>query len=95
MNADGGGRQLWQDLDDLAAEHHRDGVGYKADDEQVVADKNHRQPKPVAQVEEEIEYLGPDRHVECADGFICNEYSGLSSQGAGNADPLALPAGKI
>ena len=47
------------------------------------------------QLAQQVEHLRPDGHIQCADGLVCHDELRLYDQRPGNADALALPAGKF
>ena len=75
--------------------HHRDLVAEVAHHAQVVGDEEHRQPQGGPQVEQELQDLGLDRHVERGEGLIGDQQLGLHRQRPRDADPLPLSSGEL
>ena len=69
-------------LDDAAQVHHHDPVGQMAHDAQVVADEQIGQAELLAQVHEQVQHLGLDRHVERGDGLVADEELAASTASA-------------
>ncbi len=65
-------------------------VGELAYDRQVVADQDVAEVSLVADVGEQVEDLGLDRHVQRGDRFVKDQDRRLGRQGAGDRDPLPL-----
>jgi hypothetical protein len=82
-------------LDQLAEVHHRDVVGEVLHGRQVVGDEQAGELHVALQVREQVEHRGLHGHVEGAGGLVCDEQSRAGDQGAGDADPLPLPAGEL
>src|SRR5215470_8771654 len=79
-------------LNDAAEVHHRNMRGYMPDNGQVMADENIRQAKLTPKIEQQVENLRLNRHVERR-GRLIEQYNlGLDDQGAGDGNPLALAA---
>ena len=81
-------------LHDLAAVHHDGLVGELAHDGQVVADQDVGHPGPVADLGQQVQHLGLDRHVKRGDRLVQDQHARLSGQGPGDRHPLPLPAGQ-
>ena len=82
-------------LDDLAQVHHRDAVADVLDHAQVVRDEEVGELELVLQVEEQVEDLRLDRHVERGDRLVGNDELRVDRKRAGDADALALAAGEL
>jgi len=85
----------WTDLDDPAQIHDRNDIAEIFDHGQIVGNEQHGQAPLVANVEQEIEYLGLNGDIERRDTFIGNEEIRIKGKGPGNPDSLALPAGEF
>ncbi len=79
-------------LDDGTVVHDQYTVADIFHETEIVGDEEQRQIQFVAQVEEQVHDLRLNRHVERRDGFIGNDQLGFESEGAGDADALALSA---
>src|SRR2546427_9821863 len=77
-------------LHDPADVHYRDPIADVLDDAQVVSDEEIRKPKSFLKLEEEVQDLCLDRHVQRGDGFVCNDQTGRQGECAGDADTLTL-----
>ncbi len=83
------------DLDDPSEVHHGDAVGDVADDGEVVGDEQVREAELGAELVEEVDDAGLDRHVEGGDRLVEDDQLGLEGERSGDADALALPAGEV
>ncbi len=83
------------ELDDLAQVHDRHPVADVLHDRQVVGDEQVGQPESGAQVGQEVEDLGLDRHVERRDRLVADDELRLDGERPGDADALALAAGEL
>ena len=81
-------------LHDPADVHHRDALADVLDDAQVVGDEEQSQPELVLKLEEEVQDLRLDRHVERGDGLVRDDQAGIEGKRARDADALALAAGE-
>ncbi len=81
-------------LDQLAGREHGDAVAEHAHHRQVVADEDQRQVELGAEPAEEEEDLRLGRDVEAGDDLVGDDELGLERERPGDADPLALAAGK-
>ena len=79
----------------VAQVHHRNAVGDVLDDVQVVGDEQVGQAQALLQVRQQVDDLGLDGHVQGRDGLVADDKLRLDGQGPGNADALALAAGKL
>ena len=62
---------------------------------QVVADEEVGEAQLFLQLPQEVQNLGPDRHVQGGDRLVTDDELGLSSQSPGDDDALALAAGEL
>ena len=83
------------DFDGVAFPHDHDAVADVFDDGEVVRDEKHGDAALALDVLEEVDDLGADGNVEGADGFVANEEARFDSEGAGDADALALAAAEF
>jgi hypothetical protein len=81
-------------LDEVAQVHDPDPVGDVLDDGEVVGDEQVGQVELAAQVEEQVEDLALDRHVERRHGLVADDELGIEGE-AGDADALALAAAEL
>jgi hypothetical protein len=79
-------------FDDLAGVHERDVVGHAGHDAEIMGDEQQPQPALALQVQQQVEDLFLDRHVECRGGLIRDEELRLGRQCDGDHHPLLLPA---
>ncbi len=82
-------------LDRLAGIHHAEPVADVEDQAEVVADEQHRGAVLVAEVLDQIDDAGLDRHVERGGGFVEDQERGLRHQRHGDDDALLLAARKL
>jgi hypothetical protein len=75
-----------------AEKHDQDAVAEVPHDAQIVAEEKVREVKRLAQVHEQIEQPGPDRHVERRDRIVADEELGFDGERAGDADASPRPA---
>ena len=61
---------------------------------EVVGDEEIGQPQVLLQVLEQVDDLGPDRHVERRDRLVRYHEAGVERQGPGDHHPLPLAAGE-
>ena len=83
------------ELDKAAEVHHADTVGDMADDGEVVGDEHQREVEAILEVDEEVDDLRLDRHVERRDRLVGEDDGRLDGQRPGQADALALAAGEL
>ena len=76
-------------LDHLPGVHHGDLVGQLGDQGQVVGDEEHRQVHVLAQLLQQLDDLGLDRHVECRRRLVGDEQARLAAERHGDHHPLA------
>ena len=79
-------------LHQLAGVHDGHPVRDVAHHRQVVGDEQVGQAVLVLQVLQQVDHLGPDRHVQGRHRLVGHDQLGLEGQGPGDADALALPA---
>ena len=79
-------------LHDPADIHHRDPLADVLDDAQVVRDEEVGQAEPFLELEQEVEYLRLDRHIERGNRLVRNDQARIQRKCAGDADPLPLAA---
>ena len=82
-------------LDDPAEVHHRDPVADVADHREVVGDEEVGQAELVLQVDEQVDDLRLDRHVEGGDRLVADDQLRAQGQCPGHADALPLAAGEL
>ena len=82
-------------FDDYALMYDGDPVADKAHDGQVMGDKQIGQAAFPLQFGHEVQYLSADRDIQRGDGLIGNDEFRVHDQGAGDANTLALTAGKF
>ena len=75
--------------------HHRDAVGDVFDDVQIMRDEQVRQPHALLQIVREVDHLRLNRHIQRGDRLVADDELRLDGERAGNADALALAAGKL
>ena len=82
-------------LHQLAQIHNADAVGNVLDNAQVVGDEQVGQPHLLLQVLKHVDDLRLDRNIQRRDRLVTDDELGVHSQGAGDADALALTAGEL
>ena len=82
-------------LNDAAEIHHGDAMAEMRDDREIMREQEMRDVLPALQVDQQIDDLGLDRDVECADRLVADDQAGPERKRPCNADPLALAAGKL
>ena len=82
-------------LHDPAEVHHRHLVGDVLHSRQVVRYEEVRQAEPLAEVDEQVEHLRLDRHVERGDRLVQHDELRFEHQGPRDRDPLPLSAGEL
>ena len=83
------------DLDDASEVHHRDAVRDRPRESEVVRDHQDRQMQLVTQLHEERQDLPAHRRVEVRHRFVGDDHRWIQGEGAGDHDPLTLPAGEL
>ena len=81
-------------LDELAEVHHPDPVADVLDDRQVVGDEQVGQVELAPEVEEQVQDLALDRHVEGRHRLVADDEVRVERERPGDADPLALAAAR-
>jgi len=79
-------------LHDPADVHHRDPFADVLDDAEVVSDEEIGKPKSFLKIEEEVQDLCLDRHVQGGNGFVRNHQPGIQGEGPGDTNALTLAA---
>jgi hypothetical protein len=82
-------------LNDLAVVHDAHPVGHLAHDAEIVRDQQHRHVELVLELEQQVEDLRLDGHVECRGRLVGDEQVRLVGERHGDHDALALPAGEL
>ena len=82
-------------LHHVAQVHDPDPVGDVLDHGQVVGDKDVAQAHGFLHGFEQVDDLGLDRHVQGGDRLVADDQLGGQDNGPGDADALALAAGKL
>src|SRR5690606_37926685 len=80
------------ELDDAPQVHDGHPVRNMAHHAEVVADEQIGQVQLAAQVGEQVQHLGLDRHVKRRHRLVAHDHRRLERQRAGDPDALALPA---
>jgi hypothetical protein len=75
--------------------HHGDPVAHRFDDRKIVGDKEQRQTEARLQIFQQIEDLGANGNVKRRNRFVADDKLRIEDERAGNADALALSAGKL
>ena len=75
--------------------HHHDAVAQVAHHRQIVGDEQIGQAQLFLQVLEQVDHLGLDRHVQGGYRLVADDQLRVGGQGPGDADALALAAGKF
>jgi len=82
-------------LDDLAGVHHHHPVRAPGDHAHVVGDEENRHLEAIAQLVDQVEDLGLDRHVERCGRLVGDEELGLACERDRDHDALAQAAGEL
>ena len=82
-------------LDDPSQIHHRNPIRDVFDHRQIVGDEDDGEVHLPLQAEQQVDDLGLHRDIEGRDRLVAHQQLGLEGDGAGDADPLALTAGKL
>ena len=82
-------------LHDAALVDDGDAVGDVAHHGKIVGDEQVGDAAFLLQAAQQVQHLCTDGHIQCADGLIGNDELRFHDQGPGNADALALSAGKF
>ena len=86
---------LRPDLDDLAEVHDSDAIGDVTNEREIVGDEQVGETEVALQRLEQVDDLGANRDVERRDGLVEHDHLWIECEGAGESDPLPLPAGKL
>ena len=78
-----------------AAVHHQHALGVLGNHTQVVRDQQQRHAAFFHQAGDQVEDLRLQGDVQRGGGFVSNQQIGLTSQGHGDGDALALTAGEL
>ena len=97
IGVDGVDRQLFSfgQLHDAALVDDGDAVGDVAHHGKIMGDEQVGDAAFLLQAAQQVQHLCTDGHIQCADGLIGNDELRFHDQGPGNADALALSAGKF
>ena len=95
MDGIGVDRPSGADFHDPAQVHHGDSVGHVGDDTEIVRDEQRREIEIGLEIEEQVEDLGLDGHVERRDRLVGDEERRLHGERPGNANALALAAREL
>ena len=82
-------------LDDLAIGHHAHPVRHLAHDAEIVGDEQHRHVEFRFELEQQVEDLRLDGHVERGGGLIGDQQVRLVGERHGDHHPLPLAARKL
>src|SRR5688572_18950068 len=82
-------------LDELPEVHHADPIAEVLDDREVVADEQVREVEVAAEIEEQIQNLALDRHVEGRHRLVADDEVRAEGERPRDADALALAAGEL
>ena len=82
----------WAGLDDLACVHDNHPVGDIPHGGDVVADEDHAEAQLLLEVGEQIQHLGPHRHVEGRGRLVRDNDVRLKGERASDRDTLPLAA---
>ncbi len=75
--------------------HHRDPIGNVLHHGKVVGNEEIGKSVFLLQIHHEIENLGPNRHIQRGNRFICHDKARVESQRSGYSDTLSLAAGEL
>ena len=82
-------------LHDAAQIHDRNIVGDVPRQGDVVADEDHRRVVVPGQVDQHVDDLGADRHVQHRHRLVGNDEAGVQEHGADDGNSLQLTAGQL
>ncbi len=82
-------------FDGPALAHHHDLVGHVAHHGQIVGDEDISHTEFVLQIEQQVEHLCLDRHIERRYGLITDEHIRPQRQATCNRDALTLAPGEF
>src|SRR5882724_3667313 len=86
---------LVRDLDDASEIHHGDAMADMRYDREIMRDEQIGEAMLALQIDQEIDHLGLDRDVERGHWLVADDQPRPERQRAGDADALALAAGKL
>ena len=84
-----------RDLDDLAEVHDGDALGNVPHDEKIVRDEKVRDAELFLQLLKHVDDLRLNGNVQCGHRLVADDELGVHGESSGNADSLALAAGKL
>ena len=84
-----------RDLDDLAEVHDGDALGNVPHDEKIVRDEKIRDAELFLQLLKHVDDLRLNGNVQRGHGLVADDELGVHGESSGNADSLALTAGKL
>ena len=84
-----------RDLDDLAEVHDGDALGNVPHDEKVMRDEKVRDAELFLQLLKHVDDLRLNGNVQRGHGLVADNELGVHGESSGNADSLALAAGKL
>jgi hypothetical protein len=87
--------ELVGELDDLAEMHDGNAMVDMLDHREIVRDEEVGEAELALQVSQQIDHLRLHRDVERRHRLVADDKARMQCQRAGNADPLALAAGKF
>src|SRR6185295_10605989 len=82
-------------LDDAPAVHHMHAIGDIAHHRKIVRYEKIGEPEIALELDEQIEYLRLNRHVEGGHGLVANQQQRFEHERTRNADALPLSARKL
>ena len=80
---------------DRAQVHDADAVGNVLDHGQVMSNEHISKVLFLLQTDQQIHDLGLNGNIQCGDWLVADDKLRLNCQSPGNADALALAAGKL
>ena len=78
------------EFDDLAEIHHGDAIRDVLHHGEIVGDEQIRKRELLSQVNQQVQHLRANRHVERRDRFVAHDELGVECNGASNTDALSL-----
>ena len=82
-------------LHNFSPKQYSDAIAYMTHGTQIMRNKQIRELQPALKVLQEVQYLGLNGNIQCADGLVAYDEPGSDRQGAGNSDSLSLPAAEL
>src|SRR5215217_2984371 len=82
-------------LDDASEIHYRDAMTDMGHHRKIMRDEKVRKVMPALQVDQQIDHLGLDRHIQRGYRLVAHDKAGLERQSASDADTLPLAAGEL